>query len=362
MKDKMEPITLDFLKSGSDLDGDCGSSPSIKPSWLDEQKFHGGQEFFEKNSVGITMSMHFSLVSGFVILNLLEPLVFTNHSDTPKKALRRYLSTARHIVSWCTDREIWDGGKNPGFESTQKVRKMHRSVAKAMNKKRGDKEYVSQYDMGLVQSGLMGAVVMYPSQFGVKCTESELEDYIHLWRGLGYLLGIDDRYNICSGSFHDTKNIVKEIEQKLLVPALLDRPEHFDLMSNAYCDGLNQDFLFPLTTREQMLALSYEAVGLPVPRLSIADTFRFYFLKFIMFVLYCFPLVHCFLSQGTEKRLKFMTDKLAKEDAAAQSEESAKNRRDWGCRRSAHPVISPAALLSVVGNLTNATKKWWSVL
>ena len=328
MQDKTEPITLDFLKSGSDLDGDCGSSPSIKPSWLNQQKFHRGQEFFERNAIGIGVSMHFSLVSGFVISNLLDPLVFTNQSDTPKKALRRYLSTANHIFLWCTDREIWDSAQSPGFESTQKVRKMHRSVAKAMNKQLGDKEYVSQYDMGLVQSGFMGAVVMYPSQFGVKCTESDLEDYIHLWRGLGYLLGIDDRYNICSGSFHDTKNIVKEIEQKLLVPALLDRPEHFDLMSNAYVDGLNQEFLFPLTTREQMLALSYELVRLPVPCLSIVDTFRFYFFKFIMFTLYRFPRVHYFLSQGTAKRLTFMTDKLAREDAAAQSEELEKHMRD----------------------------------
>ena len=109
--------------------------------------------------------------------------------------------------------------------------------------------------MGLVQSGFFGAVLMYPRDFGIKCTDSELDDYIHVWRVIGYCLGIKDQYNICSGTLEQTRALVKEIEQECLIPALLSPPKDFDEIADAYIDGLNSDLSFKLHSKLSILSL-----------------------------------------------------------------------------------------------------------
>lgn len=48
-----------------------------------------------------------SLVIGMSVTDLLDPLAFTEKSDTPKKSLIRYLKTMMYVVQWhCGN--IWD--------------------------------------------------------------------------------------------------------------------------------------------------------------------------------------------------------------------------------------------------------------
>ena len=118
--------------------------------------------------------------------------------------------------------------------------------------------YVSQYDMGLVQSGFFGAVMMYPKQFGVYCTDKELDDYIFVWRVIGYCLGIEDEFNICRGSLAETRALVKEIEQICLIPALEYPPKDFDKMADAYIDGVNHLLPFKLHSKVATLSMIWD--------------------------------------------------------------------------------------------------------
>jgi hypothetical protein len=52
--------------------------------------------------------------------------------------------------------------------------------------------------MAHVLVGFAGPIVVTPSFFGVK-DENELVAYLHSWRVLGNLLGIDDNYNSFAG-------------------------------------------------------------------------------------------------------------------------------------------------------------------
>jgi hypothetical protein len=52
--------------------------------------------------------------------------------------------------------------------------------------------------MAHVLVGFAGPIVVTPSFFGVK-DENELVAYLHSWRVLGNLLGIDDNYNPFAG-------------------------------------------------------------------------------------------------------------------------------------------------------------------
>ena len=284
------PRTLAEVQKGATNPGDCGSVPFQSPPWLDKDKFRRGQEFFRNHTAALLLSLHCSLTTGFCIVNLLDPLVFTKKSDTGPKAQKRYFQTALHLLSWVFE-EIWDETKSRAFKSIQTVRRMHRFVGNSMNKKFVDNGqlYVSQYDMGLVQCGFMGAIVMYPEGFGVKCTKQDLEDYIHFWRGLGYLLGIDDKYNICAGNYQQTYDICKQIEVEKLLPGLEKPPKNFNMMVDAYIDGTNSMSLLPLHSLEAVKAFTYDGMGLPVPQLNWADTLRVWFYKTQVFMIRWLP-------------------------------------------------------------------------
>ena len=129
--------SLADLKHGEVLEGDNGVSDDVKPSWYDDTKFKRGQDFFRRHVAAIGLSMHCSLVSGFSLSNLLEPLVFTHESDTPSKSYKRYLYTFYHIFTWMTT-DVWDK-TSKGYRSLKTVRCMHKNVAKKMEQAYHDK-------------------------------------------------------------------------------------------------------------------------------------------------------------------------------------------------------------------------------
>ncbi len=54
--------------------------------------------------------------------------MYTEQSDTPEKALKRYLATFEHVHSWFTG-NVWDAeGKSPAHVSVKRVRGMHNKV------------------------------------------------------------------------------------------------------------------------------------------------------------------------------------------------------------------------------------------
>lgn len=53
---------------------------------------------------------------------------------------------------------------------------------------------LNQGEMIATQFAFIGLFILYPKFFGAHyATDEELEAFCHVWRGLGYLLGIDDR-------------------------------------------------------------------------------------------------------------------------------------------------------------------------
>lgn len=313
-------LTLKDLQQGENERGDSGNSSDEEPSWYDHDRFCRGQLFFQKHVAAIGFSMHLSLVSGFSIINLLEPLVFTNASNTAEKAVKRYLLTFYHIFLWLTG-DVWDKtGK--AYRSLKTVRGMHNKTAKDMMEKLGGKTKVSQYDMSLVQSGFFAAVLMYPKQFGIKCTKKELEDYIFAWRVFGYLLGIKDKYNLCSyDNYEATFKVCKEIEETSLWPALQNPPKHFDEMADAYIDGINRILPIKVHSKASALALVYDGFGnkSPLPyNMTIFDWIRFYFWKFYFFVLYYVPYAESFFNKRVLQNFSDSMEKLHGKDIDAQ--------------------------------------------
>jgi hypothetical protein len=239
--------------------------------------------------MSIVFALYCSLTTGLSITNLLEPLVFTKRSDTPSKALSRYVYTFLHIGLWHTG-DVWNP-EEQAAKSVQMVRCMHTKVAKQMNAAvQCGKLFISQYDMALVQCGFMGAVIMYPQSFGISCCVEELEDYTFFWRGIGFLLGIEDKYNMCCGNYQETLTICKEIERKILLPSLRNPPPEFPRMVDAYIEGTNMRRRVLSFSPNSVVAFSLSAMGQSYPALSVKDTVRLCWLKCIAFLIRWCPL------------------------------------------------------------------------
>ena len=310
-------MNLDDIKKGASESGDCGNPMDRPPEWMDFQRFFRGQEFIKKHLFAIFIALHCSLTSGFSVTNLLVPLMYTKQSDNPEKALKRYLATFEHVHSWFCGENIWNT-KSKAHQSIKRVRGMHNHVAKSMKVDWPEKNYVSQYDMALVQSGFMAAVVMYPDGFGIRCTKMELEDFIFYWRGLGYLLGISDQYNICKGNFDETYSICKQIEKDILLPALSEPPEGFQLMADAYSEGMNIPGSMRLNTTLSTMAFILDGMGIGIPKLGWSDWFRFMRFKILVWLIMWFPGFESFINKAFTKDVlknvgkyvgKFLSDK-----------------------------------------------------
>ncbi len=303
-------MRLADIKRGEHVRGDCGAPPEQAPQWLDKEKFRRGQLFFQKHILSITNAMNVALVIGFCLRNLAEPLAYTKQSDEPKKSLRRYLKTFYYLLVWHTG-DVWEVGSQ-AYNEVQSVRKMHSTVSKNMNKEvpnthsgeplkateqnEKDNLYFSQFDMALVQSGFMGLPVLYPREFGIHCTISDLEDYIHFWRGIGYLLGIDDQFNICSGNYAETFLICKDIETLLMLPAGENPCKEFNTLANAYCGGINLMVKMPLFSPSAIFAFGYKISGRKVPKLDWPDTLRYWFQCFQVALFWMFPQLELYLN------------------------------------------------------------------
>lgn len=296
----------DMREYGGDIPADDQGDIDLEEllELIDFDKFNRGRDFFKRNLCQCMLAMLFSLVSGLSVNNLLDVLVETGKSSTPKDSLIRYLHTFKHVLKWHYGNVL--DRSSDAAKSLQHVRQMHNSARQLMartvaengkvNKK---KLHVSQYDMSLVQCGFIGAIIMYPQELGIKCTKEELEDYVYLWRWIGYLLGIDDDRNLCTEGYVKAYKLCKAIERDILFPALDDPPEQFYPMAHAVTDGINMPTFIKLYSPVSILA--------SIPgytwrkKISFKDRFRVYFNKLLFLTFYHIPWLGRFFNQRIEQ-------------------------------------------------------------
>ena len=292
--------------------GENEAAPPI-PAWLDVNKFNRGRQFFLDNMFSCITAMLMSLILGLSIPRFLEPLVFTGKSDEPRKSSRRYLSTAKHVIKWHHG-DVWDCPDGDAYRSIITVRRMHQKVTQDMTKHARSKikfaetevsngtlafkstdafhgskagVFLSQYDMALVQSGFMGMITMYPESFGIERNLSRLDDYVYFWRGIGHLLGISDKNNICNDGYDKAYEICKEIENDIVIPSLQNPPKDFPKMMNAVIDGLHLFTKYRIFTFE-VIMLWIADVYVLERKIGFYDYIRYYFLRSVFFCIrYC---------------------------------------------------------------------------
>lgn len=156
-----------------------------------------------------------------------------------KKNFSRYLSTNQRLLNWYKT-DPWEKG-SAAYKDIQTVRRMHAAVRKKIDEigskedmrkvckidspwcplrndlREGFKGFgiatnpsqdpyrmylqedaikmksLNQGEMSVTQFGFFGLVILHPEFFGIHdASEEDFEAICHTWRGIGYLLGIDD--------------------------------------------------------------------------------------------------------------------------------------------------------------------------
>ena len=135
-----------------------------------------------------------ALVTGYCSPAGNKPLVFSGQLRAPGRIGYRLAETSRFVVDVC-DR----GGMRrygAGFASTVRVRVMHAVVRRLIAESgRFDVERwgepINQHDMVGTTLLFSGAFLEGIQMFGFVVTPEEAEDFLHLWRYNGYLIGVE---------------------------------------------------------------------------------------------------------------------------------------------------------------------------
>ncbi|KAK9679330.1 ER-bound oxygenase mpaB/B'/Rubber oxygenase, catalytic domain [Popillia japonica] len=127
------------------------------------------------------------------------------------------------VLTWCTS----DLQENSAlWQSIYRVKMMHHS-ANLQAKKIRDMPRITQMELAGTIFGFRGFAIIRPECFGLtSLTDQDCSNLLHFWRVIGYLLGVDDRFNICRESLSETKAIFIALSEIIIKPHMLSRHEY----------------------------------------------------------------------------------------------------------------------------------------
>lgn len=190
---------------------------------------------------------------------------------------------------------------------------MHNNVTKMMNDRTGrvqgkDKIWVSQCQMAMTQAGFFGLLVLVPGKcFAHGISDTELEDIIYLWRVLGYLNGIKDKYNLCSGNLEETRAYLKYIFTAFVIPQIIQKPNHPYPIGFEVAKGIANSLrpIRPAIRWQTILYYWYEILNIPFPyKLSIGHRLLLAFSKFSFTVLLRFRFMYNLFNRALKRRVR----------------------------------------------------------
>ncbi|EIF01102.1 oxygenase MpaB family protein [Saccharomonospora glauca] len=164
------------------------------PYWVDQRRLERGARAIVRTGVLSLFPLgDMALMGGYLASRATKPLVGTGEIE--HAASRRLIETTRWWLDVTTPGALRIGGV--GYASALRVRLVHAYVRAAMNR-REDWDY-SSWDRPINQVQTAGTLLLFSLVYvvgmqalGVRYSESERADIIHLWRYVGWLMGVDD--------------------------------------------------------------------------------------------------------------------------------------------------------------------------
>lgn len=165
-----------------------------EPIWLDRDKLALACDVSLRVGIaGELVLRNLSLMGGYMGAAAAKPLVFTAQLD--KRTSGRLVETSKFWIDVTSHGGLERHGD--GFKSAVRVRVMHAQVRAML---RQSDKWDAGWGMPLNQWDSMATILEFSSIFltglraiGYLFTKKEREAVIHLWRYIGYLMGVDER-------------------------------------------------------------------------------------------------------------------------------------------------------------------------
>lgn len=162
------------------------------PTWLDPKRVERGAAFFMSTHAlgGLVLGAR-SLILGYAAPAGNKPLVMSGRLE--RSVNRRLAETSKFVFDVSRPEGLRPGGD--GVVSSVMVRLIHARVRQMIHATSGWNE---EWGVPINQHDMMGTVLLFSlvlleglEQLGLRPSADEAEDYLHLWRYVGYLLGVD---------------------------------------------------------------------------------------------------------------------------------------------------------------------------
>ncbi|PNF39848.1 hypothetical protein B7P43_G02638, partial [Cryptotermes secundus] len=193
-----------------------------------------GQQYFHNNYFALFVAKLCGLLTILAIPSIQRVLRLTRQSSEPLTAFRRYVATLTHMLEWYEGDLLEPTSR--AHMSLLGVRARHCTAARKARK--AGLGSISQLDMAMTQFGFMGFGLLASEKLGLIGSPEEQEGFVHFWRTVGHLLGIEDRFNICRCNLRETRQLCQAMLEQVFVPALRKPSEGFDQMSRSLIQGM----------------------------------------------------------------------------------------------------------------------------
>jgi hypothetical protein len=166
------------------------------PEWLDWEKVEQGSAFCRRSGpFGLIVLRNYCLMGGYESAAINKPLIFTG--ALKKGDAKRIAETTEFWVA-ITNKNALKENEN-GFKHAVKVRLLHayarvsvRQVPEWNNQAWG--EPLNQWDMIATNLGFSLVFMEGLKNLGLKPRKNEIEGLFHLWKYVGFLLGIPPQF------------------------------------------------------------------------------------------------------------------------------------------------------------------------
>jgi hypothetical protein len=161
------------------------------PAWMDEERVARAHEFFLDDGVHVASVLSFgAMVNCYAQPRPSKVLALTHRLNQPH---RRLSETSQFVLDMMAPGAFGSGG---GFVPTiQKTRLIHAAVRYFVG--RSPQWDSATEGVPVCQQDLLGALLIFSVQvvdgmrrIGISVTDTEAEDYYHVWRVAGAVLGI----------------------------------------------------------------------------------------------------------------------------------------------------------------------------
>ena len=197
----------------------------VVPAWVDWEAIAVGQQFFQINAAANSLALlNLSLIGGFGAPKINRVLEATGYlSRNRDLTYRRLFETMQMFVDTVPVGAMRVGGG--GWRSVLNVRLLHASVRTwLLDSRHWDVAAwgvpINQEDMVITQLAFSAVLLMGLERLGVAghISDAAFNGYLHLFRYVGHLVGINEAHNTHMGSYRAAQVMVESIATHIVQP------------------------------------------------------------------------------------------------------------------------------------------------